>query len=205
MTREEKSQVIEDLTAQLADYSNIYLTDISGLNAGTTSDLRRACFKANIKLAVVKNTLLVKAMEASEKDFGELPTILKGNTSVMYAETGNAPAKVIKNFRKKSDKPLLKGAFIEEAVYLGDDQLDLLVDIKSKEELIGDIIGLLQSPAKNVISALQSGGGIHSDSQGLMTFTFSFSSILQTTANTNGGFFNFPTSATCSSAITITS
>lgn len=159
MTREEKSQVIEDLTAQLADYSNIYLTDISGLNAGTTSDLRRACFKANIKLAVVKNTLLVKAMEASEKDFGELPSILKGNTSVMYAETGNAPAKVIKNFRKKSDKPLLKGAFIEEAIYIGDQQLDTLVDIKSKEEVIGDIIGLLQSPAKNVISALQSSGG----------------------------------------------
>jgi len=135
------------------------LADISGLNAGTTSDLRRACFKANVQLAVVKNTLLEKAMEASERDFGELPTVLKGNTSVMYSETGNAPAKVIKNFRKKSDKPLLKGAFIEETIYLGDDQLDMLVDIKSKEELIGDIIGLLQSPAKNVISALQSSGG----------------------------------------------
>jgi large subunit ribosomal protein L10 len=159
MTREEKSQVIKDLTAQLADSSNIYLADISGLNAGTTSDLRRACFKANIKLAVVKNTLLEKAMEASDKDFGDLPSILKGNTSVMYAETGNAPAKVIKNFRKKSDKPLLKGAFIEEAIYIGDEQLDALVDIKSKEEVIGDIIGLLQSPAKSVISALQSSGG----------------------------------------------
>ena len=159
MTREEKSQVIEELTAQLKENANIYLADISGLNADTTSKLRRACFKANVKLAVVKNTLLEKAMEASDKDFGELPTTLKGNTSVMYAEAGNAPAKVIKAFRKKSDKPLLKGAFIEEAVYLGDDQLDLLVDIKSKEELIGDIIGLLQSPAKNVISALQSGGG----------------------------------------------
>ncbi|WP_250434023.1 50S ribosomal protein L10 [Hanstruepera flava] len=159
MTREEKSQVIEDLTAQLANSSNIYLTDISGLNAGTTSDLRRACFKANIKLAVVKNTLLEKAMEASDKDFGDLPSTLKGNTSVMYAETGNAPAKVIKNFRKKSDKPLLKGAFIEEAIYIGDEQLDALVDIKSKEEVIGDIIGLLQSPAKSVISALQSSGG----------------------------------------------
>jgi large subunit ribosomal protein L10 len=159
MTREEKSQVIEELTAQLKENANIYLADISGLNADTTSKLRRACFKANVKLAVVKNTLLEKAMEASDKDFGELPSILKGNTSVMYAEAGNAPAKVIKAFRKKSDKPLLKGAFIEEAIYLGDDQLDLLVDIKSKEELIGDIIGLLQSPAKNVISALQSGGG----------------------------------------------
>ena len=159
MTREEKSQVIEELTAQLADNSNIYLADISGLNASSTSDLRRACFKANVTLSVVKNTLLEKAMDASDKDFGDLSSVLKGNTSVMYSETGNAPAKVIKAFRKKSDKPLLKGAFIEEAIYLGDDQLDALVDIKSREELIGDIISLLQSPAKNVVSALQSGGG----------------------------------------------
>ncbi|MFK7834042.1 MAG: 50S ribosomal protein L10 [Winogradskyella sp.] len=159
MTREEKSQVIEELTAQLADNTNIYLTDISGLNAVATSNLRRACFKSNIKLAVVKNTLLEKAMEASDKDFGDLPTILKGNTSVMYSETGNAPAKVIKEFRKKSEKPLLKGAFIEESIYIGDDLLDALVDIKSREELIGEIVGLLQSPAKNVISALKSSGG----------------------------------------------
>ena len=158
MTREEKSQVIEDLTAQLADSAHIYLADISGLNAETTSRLRRACFKANVKLAVVKNTLLAKAMESSDKEFGELPTTLKGNTSIMLSETGNAPAKVIKEFRKKSDKPLLKGAFIEEAIYIGDEQLDALVDIKSKEELIGEIVGLLQSPAKNVISALKSGG-----------------------------------------------
>ena len=120
--------------------------------------LRRACFKSNIKLAVVKNTLLEKAMEASDRDFGELPTTLKGNTSVMYSETGNAPAKVIKEFRKKSEKPLLKGAFIEESIYIGDDLLDALVDIKSREELIGEIVGLLQSPAKNVISALKSSG-----------------------------------------------
>ena len=159
MTREEKSQVIEELTAKLAESSNFYLTDISGLNAVATSDLRRACFKANVRLAVVKNTLLEKAMEASDKDFGALPSTLKGNTSVMYSETGNAPAKVIKAFRKKSDKPFLKGAYIEEAVYIGDDQLDMLVDIKSREELIGEIIGLLQSPAKNVVSALQSSGG----------------------------------------------
>ena len=158
MTREEKSQVIKDLTAQLADNANIYLADISGLNAVATSNLRRACFKANVQLAVVKNSLLEKAMEASDREFGDLPTVLKGNTSVMYSETGNAPAKVIKAFRKKTEKPLLKGAFIEEAIYIGDEQLDMLVDIKSKEELIGDIIGLLQSPAKNVISALQSGG-----------------------------------------------
>ncbi|MGC6525333.1 MAG: 50S ribosomal protein L10 [Flavobacteriaceae bacterium] len=159
MTREEKSKIIKELTAQLAESSNFYLTDISGLNAVATSDLRRACFKANVKLAVVKNTLLEKAMEASDKDFGALPTTLKGNTSVMYSETGNAPAKVIKAFRKKSEKPFLKGAYIEEAVYIGDDQLDMLVDIKSREELIGEIIGLLQSPAKNVVSALQSSGG----------------------------------------------
>jgi large subunit ribosomal protein L10 len=159
MTREEKSLVIEELTAQLADNTNIYLADISGLNAVDTSNLRRACFKANVKLAVVKNTLLEKAMEASEKDFGDLPSTLKGNTSVMYSETGNGPAKVIKNFRKKSEKPLLKGAFIEESIYIGDDLLDALVDIKSREELLGEIIGLLQSPAKNVISALKSSGG----------------------------------------------
>ncbi|SNR15007.1 50S ribosomal protein L10 [Tenacibaculum jejuense] len=158
MTREEKSQVIQDLTAQLADTSTIYLADISGLDAVTTSNLRRACFKANVTLAVVKNTLLEKAMEVSDKDFGELPEVLKGNTSMMIAEAANAPAKVIKEFRKKSDKPLLKGAYVEEAVYVGDDQLDALVNIKSREELIGDIITLLQSPAKNVVSALQSGG-----------------------------------------------
>ena len=159
MTREEKSQVIEALKAELGQSSNFYLTDLSGLNAVMTSNLRRACFKANVKLSVVKNTLLEKAMEASEKDFGELPSTLKGNTSVMYSETGNAPAKIIKTFRKKSEKPFLKGAYIEEAIYIGDDQLELLVDIKSKEELIGEIIGLLQSPAKNVVSALQSSGG----------------------------------------------
>ena len=159
MTREEKSRVIEDLTAQLTDNSIIYIADISGLDAGSTTNLRRACFKANVKLAVVKNTLLAKAMEGSNKDFGELPSILKGNSSIMISETGNAPAKVIKEFRKKSERPLLKGAFIEEAIYVGDDKLDALVNIKSKEEVIGDIVGLLQSPAKNVISALKSGGG----------------------------------------------
>ncbi|CAM1347637.1 MULTISPECIES: 50S ribosomal protein L10 [Tenacibaculum] len=158
MTREDKSQVIQDLTARLADTSIIYLADISALDATTTSNLRRACFKANVELAVVKNTLLSKAMEASDKDFGDLQGVLKGNTSMMIAEVANAPAKVIKEFRKKSDKPLLKGAFVEESVYVGDDQLDALVNIKSKEELIGDIISLLQSPAKNVVSALQSGG-----------------------------------------------
>jgi large subunit ribosomal protein L10 len=111
-----------------------------------------------VKLNVVKNTLLAKAMESSDKDFGDLSSVLKGNTSLMVAEVNNAPAKVIKDFRKKSDRPILKGAFVEEAVYIGDEQLEVLVDIKSKDELIGEIIGLLQSPAKNVVSALKSGG-----------------------------------------------
>jgi large subunit ribosomal protein L10 len=137
----------------------LYLTDIAGLNAAQTSALRRACFKAGIKLSVVKNTLLAKAMEASGTDYGVLKDILKGNTSLMFSESGNAPAKVIKEFRKKSDKPMFKGAFVEEAIFVGDDQLDILTALKSKEELIGEIITLLQSPTKNVVSALQSGGG----------------------------------------------
>ena len=159
MTKGEKSVIIEDLTAQLAANHVIYLADLTGLNAKETRDLRHACFKANRKVSVVNNTLLAKAMEASDKNFGELPSVLKGNTSLMFAEVGNAPAKLIQAFRKKSDKLLLKGAYIEEAVFVGDNQLDTLVAIKSREELIGDIISLLQSPAKNVISALKSGGG----------------------------------------------
>jgi large subunit ribosomal protein L10 len=158
MTRNEKSTVIENLTTLLADSNTIYLADISAMDAESTSNLRRACFNANVSLEVVKNTLLAKAMENTDKDFGELPSILKGNTSIMISEAANAPAKVIKEFRKKSEKPILKGAYVEEAVYVGDDQLDALVNIKSREELIGDIISLLQSPAKNVVSALQSGG-----------------------------------------------
>lgn len=155
MTREEKSIAIQDLTAKLADANIFYLADISGLNAQTTSDLRRAAFKAGIKLEVVKNTLLAKAMEADEKNYGELPEVLKGNTAIFIAEVANGPAKIIKEFRKKSDKPVLKGAYINEEVYIGDNQLDGLVAIKSKEEVIGEIIGLLQSPAQRVISALK--------------------------------------------------
>lgn len=158
MTKEEKTRVIEDLTAQLAGTNVVYVTDISGLNAETTSNLRRACFKAGIKLEVVKNTLLEKAMGGLENNYGELPSVLKGSTSIMIAENGNAPAKIIKEFRKKSDKPVLKGAYIYEAVFIGDNQLDALISLKSKEEVIGEIIGLLQSPAKNVVSALKSGG-----------------------------------------------
>ena len=158
MTREEKSKVIERLTAELAENTNIYMTDVSGLNASETSKLRRACFKANIKLSVVKNTLLSKAMESSDKDFGNLNEVLVGNTALMYSEVGNSPAKLIKQFRKKSERPLLKGASIEDSVYVGDDQVEFLANIKSREELIGEIVTILQSPAKNVISALQSSG-----------------------------------------------
>mgnify|MGYP003563934971 FL=1 len=155
MTREDKSIAIQDLTAQLADTKVIYVADISGLNASTTSDLRRACFKAGIKLEVVKNTLLAKAMEASENEYGDLPSILKGNSAIMIAETASAQAKIIKEFRKKGTKPELKGAYINEEIYIGDNQLDSLVAIKSREEMIGEIIGLLQSPAQRVISALK--------------------------------------------------
>ncbi|MEY4963882.1 MAG: hypothetical protein RLZZ323_1201, partial [Bacteroidota bacterium] len=141
MTREEKSIAIEDLTAQLAGTNVIYVSDISGLNAETTSDLRRACFKAGIKLEVVKNTLLAKAMEASDNDYGDLQSVLTGNSAIFIADIANAPGKIIKDFRKKSDKPVLKGAYINSEVYIGDDQLDALATIKSKEELIGEIIG----------------------------------------------------------------
>tara|TARA_B100001559_G_scaffold25584_1_gene20232 strand:- start:652 stop:1176 length:525 start_codon:yes stop_codon:yes gene_type:complete len=159
MTKEEKVLEIESLTTRLKDVKNLYITDIAGLNALETSNLRRMCFKAGIKLSVVKNTLLERAMMSSGKNFGELKDLLKGNTSLMFSESGNGPAKIIKDFRKKSDKPILKGAFIEETVYIGDDQINQLVALKSKEEVIGDIISLLQSPAKNLISALKSGGG----------------------------------------------
>ena len=154
MTREEKSIAIEDLTAKLAETNVIYIADTSGLDAETTSNLRRACFKAGIKLEVVKNTLLEKAMEASDNDYGDLATVLKGNSSVMIASVANAPAKIIKDFRKKSDKPVLKGAFINNEIYIGDNLLDSLASLKSKEEVIGEIIGLLQSPARRIISAL---------------------------------------------------
>lgn len=155
MTREEKSIAIEVLTAQLAGTNIVYVSDVSGMNAEATSNLRRACFKAGIKLEVVKNTLLAKAMEASDNDYGDLPSVLTGNSAIFISDIANAPGKIIRDFRKKSAKPVLKGAYINAEVYIGDDQLDTLATIKSKEELIGEIIGLLQSPAQRVISALQ--------------------------------------------------
>ncbi len=160
MNKEEKSQYIEDLQAKLAETGVFYLTDTSELDVETVNALREKCFKANIELKVVKNTLLQKALERIEdKDYSDLYGVLAGPTSIMFSEVGNAPAKLIKDFRKKHEKPILKGAYIEETVYTGDDNLEMLVAIKSKEELIGDIIALLQSPAKNVISGLKSGGG----------------------------------------------
>lgn len=159
MKKENKNQLIESLQQLVDEYAHMYVTDISGLNAEATSNLRRESFKKEVKLVVAKNTLLKLALDKSDKNFDELYEILKGNSAIMFSNVGNAPAKLIKGFRKKTEIPYLKGAYVEESVYIGDDQLDALASIKSKDELIGDIITLLQSPAKNVISALQSGGG----------------------------------------------
>jgi len=160
MKKEEKSQVIDSLVEELANNSHFYLTDVASLTAGNTSALRRMCFNKNIKMLVVKNSLLKKAMErTTTKDYQPLLGSLKGSTAIMFSEVGNDPAKLIKEFRKTNEKPLLKAAFVEECVYIGDNQLDVLANIKSKNEMIGEIVGLLQSPAKNVVSALKSGGG----------------------------------------------
>ncbi|HNY53482.1 MAG TPA: 50S ribosomal protein L10 [Bacteroidales bacterium] len=158
MRREEKNAIIDSLAEKLKEYSHFYLTDTAQLNAADTSALRRKCFENNIRLIVVKNTLLKRALEMSEGNFEELYPVLKGTTSIMFSNTGNSPAKLIKEFRRQHDKPVLKGAYVQESVFIGDQMLDALVAVKTREELIGDIILLLQSPAKNVISALQSGG-----------------------------------------------
>lgn len=158
MTKQEKHEIVKNLSEKLNENNIFYLADISEIDAETSSKLRRAAFKRNVSLNVVKNTLLRKALEAAEGSYEEFYDVLKGNTSILFSEVGNAPAKLIEEFRKKNDKPLLKGAYIEEAIYIGDDQLSTLTQIKSKEELIADVIALLQSPAKNVLSALQSGG-----------------------------------------------
>jgi large subunit ribosomal protein L10 len=158
MRREEKSTIVNSLAERLKEYNHFYLTDTAQLNAADTSDLRRKCFENNIKLVVVKNTLLKRALEKSGINFEELYPVLKGTTSIMFTNAGNSPAKLIREFRMKHDKPVLKGAYVQESIYLGDEMLDALVSVKTREELIGDIILLLQSPAKNVVSALQSGG-----------------------------------------------
>ncbi|MBQ5944301.1 MAG: 50S ribosomal protein L10 [Bacteroidales bacterium] len=161
MKKELKAQIIETISAQLKEYPHFYLTDISGLNAGQTSSLRRKCFEEGIKLSVVKNTLLthvIKGMDNSE--LNELLPVLKGNTAIMFTEVPNAPAKLIKKVTKElNGKPELKGAYVQECAFVGADKLEELASIKSREELIADIIALLQSPARNVVSALQGAGG----------------------------------------------
>ena len=157
MKKEEKNKFIEDLDVLLNENKNFYLADISGLTAEESSDLRRLCFKRDVTLKVVKNTLLKKAMERNDSNFEEFYQTLSGNTSIMFTEIGNSPAKIIKDFRKKHNKPILKAAIIEDCFYLGDENIDTLVELRSKEELISEIITILQSPVKNVISSLQSG------------------------------------------------
>lgn len=164
MNREEKAIIIDSLAEKLNEYSHFYLTDVSGLNADLTAKLRKACYEKDITLLVVKNTLFSKALEKADKADEQIVGILKGSTAVMFSQTGNLPAKLIKEFRKASGqkdnaKPILKAAYVEECVYLGDNQVEALVNVKSRDELIGDIIALLQSPAKNVISALQASAG----------------------------------------------
>jgi large subunit ribosomal protein L10 len=157
MKREDKGLIIQEISETIKEFPHFYITDIAGLNAEQTSNLRRQCFKSGITLKVVKNTLLQKAFETTGIDFAELAPALKENSAVMFSHTGNAPAKLIKSLREKSPKPVLKGAYVQESIYVGDDQLDALTSIKSREELIGDVVLLLQSPIKNVISAMQSG------------------------------------------------
>lgn len=159
MRKEDKATIIEQIKDTISQYSCVYLTETTGLNAEKTVELRRAAFKADVKLVVVKNTLLKKAMEQLDVDYSGLYPALAGSTTLMLSNTGNAPAKLIKGFRKKKEElPALKAAYVEETVYMGADQLDILTTIKSKNELIADVVALLQAPAKNVISALQSGG-----------------------------------------------
>ena len=160
MTKEEKAKYIVDLAAELKEANVFYLTDTADLTVEAINTLRRKCFQSNIRLKVIKNTLLEKAMDSIEgKDFGQLRETLAGPTSIMFSEVGNVPAKLIQEFRKKGAKPVLKGAYINDAVFIGDDQLTMLSSIKSKDEMIGEVIGLLQSPMKNVLSGLNGAGG----------------------------------------------
>ena len=157
MKKEVKDTIIVELGEKLKSYPHFYLVDVTGLNAETTSELRRKCFKNEIKMLVIKNTLLHKAFEASEIDFEPLYDCLTGNTAVLFTNTANSPAKLLKEYIKQG-VPSLKAAYAEESLYVGADKLEELVSIKSKNEVIAEIVALLQSPAKNVISALQSGG-----------------------------------------------
>ena len=155
MTKEDKVLVIQEIRDMLQDAKVVYVADLEGLNAAKSSDFRRQAFKNNIKVKVVKNTLLQKAMEQMDVDFSEMFVSFKGNSALMISETANAPAKLIKDFRKKEEKPALKSAYLQETIYVGDENLETLANIKSKEEMLGEIIGLLQSPIQRLVSALQ--------------------------------------------------
>ena len=160
MNKKEKNQLIDVLNKMLEENKNFYLADISGLTAEQSSSLRRMCYKQNVSIQVVKNTLLKKAFDKNATNFDQLDDVLKGNTSLMFSDSPKAPAKVIADFRKKSEKPILKAALIEDEFYIGDNNLSILEKLKTKNELIADIIMLLQSPAKNVVSSLQSSSSI---------------------------------------------
>lgn len=160
MKKEDKYIAVEQITQLVNEYEHFYVTDIAALNSENTSSLRRACFKEGVKLYVVKNTLLKKALESLEADYSPLYDTLKGNTALMFCNTGNVPARLIKDFRKDKGIPALKAACVEECFYIGPEHLETLVNVKSKKDLVADLIALLQSPAKNVVSALQSGGTI---------------------------------------------
>jgi large subunit ribosomal protein L10 len=160
MTKEEKHELVIALTEQMKEYGNFYITDTSNLTVAKVNDIRRKCFESDITMKVAKNSLIQKAMEAAGGDYTQMFDVLKGSSSILFSKSATAPAKLIKQLRKKSDKPILKAAYIDSSIFIGDNQIDTLIALKSKEQLIGEIIGLLQSPAKNVISALQSGGNI---------------------------------------------
>lgn len=160
MTKEEKHDLVLALTEQMNEFGNFYITDTSNLTVAKINDIRRKCFESDITMKVAKNSLIQKAIEATGGDFTSIYDVLKGSSSILFSKSATAPAKLIKQLRKKSDKPILKAAYIDSAIFIGDNQIDTLINLKSKEQLIGEIVGLLQSPAKNVISALQSGGNI---------------------------------------------
>jgi large subunit ribosomal protein L10 len=158
MNKEEKHEVVLALTEQMKEYGNFYITDTSDLTVEKVNTIRRKCFESDITMQVAKNSLIKKAMEAAGGDYSPMYDVLKGSSSILFSKSGTAPAKLIKQLRKQGEKPILKAAYIGAAIFIGDNQLDTLINLKSKEQLIGEIIGLLQSPAKNVISALKSGG-----------------------------------------------
>jgi large subunit ribosomal protein L10 len=160
MNKEEKHELVAALTEQMKAFGNFYITDTSDLTVAKVNNIRRQCFESDITMQVAKNSLIKKAMDGIGGDLSQIHDVLKGSSSILFSKSSTAPAKLIKQLRKKGDKPILKAAYIDASIFIGDKQLDTLINLKSKEQLVGEIIGLLQSPAKNVISALQSGGNI---------------------------------------------